>query len=208
MDWRDIAGAVGKAAPIVGTLLGGPAGAAVGGLISMALGTDNNPDAVSAALAGNPDALVKIKELEVNAQVQLQQLAVQAEQNRLVDVQSARARQTANPKDYTPQVLAYLVTVGFFGTLAALAFAKLDPATQNTLLVMVGTLSTAWVAIVGFYFGSSKDSAAKTQMLADVGYAAASAPVNVTTHAAPVQTVAQPVARNAPPFDPNIYKGS
>ncbi|WP_279613178.1 hypothetical protein [Burkholderia sp. BCC1630] len=32
MDWKDIASAVGKAATVIGTLLGGPAGEAVGAL--------------------------------------------------------------------------------------------------------------------------------------------------------------------------------
>ena len=73
MDWKDIAGTVGKAAPILGTLLGGPAGAAVGGLIASALGTGNNPDEVAAAVAG-PDALVKLREIEAKRQTDLQGL--------------------------------------------------------------------------------------------------------------------------------------
>lgn len=198
MDWSDLKGVVGKAAPIVGTLLGGPAGALVGGLVSAALGTDNTPDAVSAALIGNPDAIVKIQELQTNAKVQLQQLAVTAEANRLVDVQSARARQTANPNDKTPQYLAWGVSVGFFATLGLVMFAHLEGAAQNLLLVMTGTLQTAWVAIISYYFGSSKDSAGKTQMIADVGYAAANAPINIQTHAAPL-----PVAQNIPPAPPS-----
>lgn len=198
MNWSDLKGIVSKAAPVVGTLLGGPAGAAVGGLVAAALGTDNTPDAVSAALIGNPDAIVKIQELQTNAKVQLQQLAVTAEQNRLADVQNARARQTANPNDKTPQFLAWGVTMGFFGTLALVMFAHLEGAAQNLLLVMTGTLQTAWVAIISYYFGSSKDSAGKTQMIADVGYAAAAAPINVTT-AAP----AAPAAAQA-----DIYRGN
>ena len=34
MEWKDVAGIVGKAAPLLGTLLGGPAGTAVGGLVA------------------------------------------------------------------------------------------------------------------------------------------------------------------------------
>jgi outer membrane lipoprotein SlyB len=83
MNWKDIAGVVGKAAPIVGGILGGPAGSAVGALVATALGTDATPDAVSAALLQDPAAAVKLKELEVNSRIQLQQLAVAAEQNRL-----------------------------------------------------------------------------------------------------------------------------
>lgn len=217
MDWSDLKGIVGKAAPVVGTLLGGPAGAAVGGLIAAALGTDSTPDAVSAALIGNPDAIVKVQELQTNAKIQLQQLAVTAEANRLADVQSARARQSANPNDRTPQFLAWGVTIGFFGTLLLVAFARMEPATQNLLLVMTGTLSTAWVAIISYYFGSSKDSTNQTRMIADVGYAAANAPINIQAPAAhtQVQPAPLPIVQAVDPDPPNVpgmqgdlYRGS
>ena len=49
MEWKDLAADVAKAAPILGGLLGGPAGAAVGGLIASALGTSNDPAQISEA---------------------------------------------------------------------------------------------------------------------------------------------------------------
>lgn len=76
MEWRDIASVVGKAAPLLGTLLTGPVGSAVavGGMIASALGTGNNPEEVSAAL-GNPDNLVKLRQIESDQKVRLQELA-------------------------------------------------------------------------------------------------------------------------------------
>lgn len=210
MNWSDLKGVVGKAAPVIGTLLGGPAGAAVGGLISLALGTDNTPDAVSAELAGNPDAIVKVQELQTNAKVQLQQLAVTAEANRLADVQNARSRQTSNPNDRTPTWLAAGVTVGFFGALAVVMLAPLQSAVHDLLLVMIGALQTAWVAIISYYFGSSKDSTNQTRMIADVGYAAANAPINIQAPAAQ-QKVSQPVESdppNVPGLQGSIYSGN
>jgi len=75
MEWKDVATAVGKAAPLLGTLLGGPAGAAVGGLVASALGVGGTPSEVSAALQTNPEAAVKLKQLEAERQVRLQELA-------------------------------------------------------------------------------------------------------------------------------------
>jgi hypothetical protein len=77
MDWKDLADAVGKAAPMLGSLLGGPAGGAVGGLIASALGTAADPAEVSTALA-NPDALVKLRQIEADRSTKLQELIVQA----------------------------------------------------------------------------------------------------------------------------------
>lgn len=76
MEWKDLSGVVGKAAPIVGTLLGGPAGGAIGGVIASVLGTGNNPDEVAAALSANPDALVKVKQIEADQKTRLSELAV------------------------------------------------------------------------------------------------------------------------------------
>ena len=74
MDWKDIAGTVGKAAPLLGTLLGGPAGGAVGAIIASTLGTGGSPAEVAQALA-NPDAMVKLREVEARRQVDLEGLA-------------------------------------------------------------------------------------------------------------------------------------
>lgn len=77
MDWKDVAGSVGKYAPLLGTLLGGPVGAgvaAVGGLVASALGVGNTPDEVSQALATNPDAAVRLKQIESDRQTHLQEM--------------------------------------------------------------------------------------------------------------------------------------
>lgn len=214
MNWSDLKEAVGKAAPVLGTALGGPLGGIAGALVASALGTSNDPDSVSAALSADPDALVKLKEAELANKVQMQQLVVTAEQNRLQDVQNARARQTANPNDHTPQWLAGGVTFGFFGALAVVMLAPLQSAVHDLLLVMIGALQTAWVAIISYYFGSSKDSTNQTRMIADVGYAAANAPINIQTPAAAQAKSAQapPVIESDPPNVPgmqgDLYRGS
>lgn len=123
MEWKDIAGMVGKAAPIVGGLIGGPAGAAVGGLVASALGTEATPDAISRALVTDPDAVVKLKELEVNSRTELQSLAVTAENNRLqaaavqyaaeaADRDSARRLASQQTKDWVRPSVTVLLLMG------------------------------------------------------------------------------------------------
>lgn len=60
MNWKDLAGPIGKMAPVVGGLLMGPAGSAVGTLVAAALGTPAEPDAVQAAVSRDPQAAEKI----------------------------------------------------------------------------------------------------------------------------------------------------
>lgn len=83
MEWKDLAKVVGGAAPILGTLIGGPAGTAIGAMIASGLGVGNTPDEVSQALTINPDAAVKLKQIEATRQTELQTLLVQSEANRL-----------------------------------------------------------------------------------------------------------------------------
>jgi hypothetical protein len=78
MDWKDIAKDVAKVAPALGGVLGGPAGAGLGGLIAAALGCGQTPSEVQQALLTNPDAAVKLKEIE--AQVQLAQISAASAQ--------------------------------------------------------------------------------------------------------------------------------
>jgi hypothetical protein len=91
MDWKDVAEKVSGFAPLLGGLLGGPAGATAGSIIASTLGTGATPDAVSQALLTNPDAAVKIKQIESEQAVKLQELAVTAENNRLVAETTAAA---------------------------------------------------------------------------------------------------------------------
>ena len=139
MDWKDIAGIVGKAAPILGTLLGGPAGTAVGGLIASALGTGNDPAEVAAAMA-DPASAIKLREVEARRQVDLQALAVDMAKAEIAtaaaDRASAREREAKTGDTFTPRTLAMLVTLGFFGVLAwLLSYGKPDTG-GDALLVM------------------------------------------------------------------------
>lgn len=74
MNWNDIAVGVGKVAPILGGLLGGKLGASVGGIISEALGVDNTPEAVEKELKENPEAFLKLRQLEIDKEVKLKEL--------------------------------------------------------------------------------------------------------------------------------------
>lgn len=76
MSWNTISQSVGKIAPILGGLLGGPVGASVGTLIATTLGVDNTPEAVSEALRINPEAAVKLAEIEANNKQALEALRV------------------------------------------------------------------------------------------------------------------------------------
>lgn len=174
--WEDIAELVGGVAPIVGTALGGPAGTAIGTIIANALGVDDNPDAVSAAIKADPTLVVKIKELEFEAHkldVEAVQKARQAELDdlkmRLDDLSNARSRQVEHERvtgksDINLYVLAWVVIVGFFTLIGMTMFIEIKDST-GTVFMLMGTLSAGFGAVIQYFFGSSKSSTDKTKEL-------------------------------------------
>ena len=192
MEWKDIANVVGKAAPILGTLLGGPAGAAVGGLISTALGVDLTPDAVSAALTQNPDTLLKLKQLQIDHEDNLQSLMVQAEQNRLQadaaqyaaeasDRDSARKLAAQQPTDNTRQIITYALLAGAVCIVVAVfSGAARELLKDATASLTIGTVIGYWFnelkQTLAFWFGQTRDSSNQTKAITQF----ATAPGTVT----------------------------
>jgi purine-cytosine permease-like protein len=174
MNWSDIGSMVGRAAPVVGTLLGGPAGAAVGALVASALNVPNDPESVNAVLAGNPDALAKIQELQINAKVQLQQLAVTAENNRLqaegaqfaaeaADRDGARQLAAKQPNDLIRPAITIILLVGALSILVCIFTgigleALQNPVAASTISLLIGLWFSELKQTLGFYFGMTKES--------------------------------------------------
>lgn len=178
MDWSKVASNIGSSAPLLAGLVGGPIGlgvTAAAAIISHALGTPSDPGVVELAL-NDPSALEKIRQAENANSLQLQQLMVTAAQASLAhesdmariqaaDRADARAMGISN-KDWVPKVLAMAVTAGFFGILLLMAFQPLPGTNKDLVNVVVGALGTAWISIIGYYFGTSVGSMRKTELLA------------------------------------------
>lgn len=170
----DIKKVIGTVAPWLATALAGPlAGQAVSTLANaMGLKPDAKVEDIQQALAAGQltgDQLVALKAAEQNFQLAMQQAGF-ANVEKLADIaekdrDSARQREI-QVKDWTPRLLAYGITLGFFGVLAYMMRATLPAGAHDALLLLLGALQTAWVSIVAYYFGSSSGSEAKTSILA------------------------------------------
>lgn len=64
-----------------------------------------------------------------------------------------------------PIFLAGGVTLGFFSLIGLLVFRSIPPTTHDILLTLIGSLNAAWIGIMGYYFGSSAGSTAKSDTI-------------------------------------------
>ena len=157
MDWLK------QIAPTIATCLGGPLAGLAVTAISKALGVDEDKvqDTIDQGKL-NADQIASLKQAEIDLQKSAQELGLNFEQLAVQDRASARDLQKET-KSVVPPLLSVLVTVGFFGILIGLMSGKI--VTSDALMLMLGSLGTAWTGIIAFYFGSSASSQAKDAMI-------------------------------------------
>ena len=167
LDWKAIVATV---APTLATALGGPlAGVAVKSIAGKLL---DRPDATAeeveqAVLGADPQTLVRLKEIDAEFKKSMTDAGVKLEQIAADDRANARSREI-QVKDHTPAILAYVVTIGFFGTLAFMLINGKPATGGDALLVMLGSLGTAWAAIIAYFFGSSAGSRKKDEAISQM----------------------------------------
>lgn len=152
---------------------GGPAGTFAANIVGQKLGITNlKPENLEATINNafaSPEQRLKLEQAENEFKLQMEKLgidsAVRLEEIASADRASARAREIAI-KDKLPAILAISITAGFFTLLILLVFATIPAGSQTILNIMVGSLGTAWIGIVNYYFGSSSGSADKSRTIA------------------------------------------
>ena len=157
MDWLK------TIAPTIATAIGGPLGGLAYEAVSKVLGISQD-DAKKMLDDGKltADQIASVQQAEIALKAKAQELGLDFEQLAVQDRKSARDMQT-NTHSFIPPALAIMVTLGFFGILVGLMMETFK--TSDALLLMLGSLGTAWTAIMSFHFGSSAGSQAKDAML-------------------------------------------
>ena len=150
-------------APTIASCLGGPlAGLAVEAL-SKAIGVD--PSAVQDTINSGKltaDQIASIQSAEIALKAKAQEMNLDFEQLAVQDRKSARDMQTTT-KSFIPPLLALIITLGFFGILVGMMTGKVT--SSDALMLLLGSLGTAWTGVISFYFGSSASSQNKDQLL-------------------------------------------
>jgi hypothetical protein len=158
MDWLK------QIAPTIASAMGGPLVGMAVAAISKATGVD--PTEVNDLISNNKlsaEQIAQVKIAEIELQKQANELGLNFAKLEVEDRKSARDMQAAT-RSIVPPLLAGTVTVGFFGIMGMMFFNKID-SSNPAILMMLGSLGTAWTGIISYYFGSSAGSQAKTDLL-------------------------------------------
>ena len=157
MDWLKMI------APTIATAIGGPFGTMAYGLIAHELNVSAD-EAKTTIEAGKltADQIASVQLAEIAIKAKAQELNLDFAKLTNDDRKSARDMQSTT-KSLIPAVLAIAVTLGFFGILTGLMLGYFK--TSDALMLMLGSLGTAWTGIIAFYFGSSAGSQAKDDLL-------------------------------------------
>jgi len=155
-------------APSIASAVGGPlAGMATKAISEALLGKPDGSEEelLQAAATATPEQLLALKKAENDFALQMRELDIDLERIASEDRDSARNREIKT-KDWTPKILAGGITVGYFGVLFYMLTHGL-PTTggSEAMLVMLGTLGTAFGGVMAYYFGSSAGSKEKTEAL-------------------------------------------
>lgn len=165
-NWKALVGTV---APTLATTFLGPLGGMAVKAVGDALGMDSATEQdISARLQGaKPEDLLALKNADNAFKTKMAELGVDLEKIAAADRDSARQMQTTT-RSNVPAFLATVVTCGFFGILVAMMVGDFHPENNDALLLMLGSLGTAWGSIIAFYFGSSSSSKQKDETISSM----------------------------------------
>jgi len=171
MSWSSIGKTIAEYAPLLGGVVGGPAGAGIGSLIASAFGVEDKPDAILKAIKADPEAAIKLKELEVTHKYDLERIKLREAEAYLDDTQNARGMYGKH-NEQADNIAHSIITFNIM-YVVAVALAQILAITMTDLpdaaIVVIGNVC-GWIIkgllderlqVCGFYFGSSLGSKSK-----------------------------------------------
>lgn len=133
---------IAKFAPLIATMLDGPAAGTAISILEKFLGKKESE--IEDAIILDPNAHVKLKEAEASIRI--------AEIN---DVANARAREINGKHDWFLVILAIIIIFGFLFADTIPIFIKVASENRETLNHLQDTFGAAFIVVIGYYFGSA-----------------------------------------------------
>ena len=165
MEWLQVIKTI---APTVASALGSPlAGVAVsalGSLFGIETPTQEKIKSFVESSQMTGEQIMKMRELEMKYKAEEDALGFKYAELELRDVDSARDREIRTG-DNTNKILAYVIVGAFIAVTVAtlMGWAKAESVLAGTL---IGYVSAKCEQVLSYYFGTNKNSARKTEIIA------------------------------------------
>jgi hypothetical protein len=148
-------------APVLATAVAGPAGGAAVGWIASKLGIpDDTIEGVTAALTGNPEMTMKLKELDLEY-AKLEAADRDSARKAYAEVATS-ANATKLDKSVVPLLALGTVALAF-SFIGILMFKDVPVDQQQMVIFALGFITSSAGQVLSFYFGSSQGSKDKTK---------------------------------------------
>ncbi len=156
--------------PGVGTVPAAALGAVAALGRSLGLGSAAKPEDVLSAISADPEIRLKAMVADNDFKLKQRDQDIEEMKAQLADVQSARSRQVESEKatgkrDYNLYILAWTVIIGFFALMGFLLKIPVPQDQSGVIFMLFGSLSSAFGAVIGYFFGSSKSSSDKNEQI-------------------------------------------
>lgn len=172
---------------LIGGLLTNPVGTVVNQvamLVGKKLDVEPTPEAIQKKLETDPDSIIKLRELQYKHEAELGELAIKSQSLNNAEMANARSREidilsaSKGPDGkialagtiavFMPSVLSLVVVCGFFAVIAAIIHYPMESGDKDVLFLLLGTLASAFGAVLSYYFGTTSGSREKDKTLAGV----------------------------------------
>jgi len=175
-SWKDALAVIGKLAPTIAAVAGGPlAGSAVTALEGVLGVTPTSSDmasretAIAGAISGaTPDQLLALKKADNDFQAQMAELGfANVKELEALAVQDREAARQYNiaVKDWTPRILGVVIVLAVLGISYGVLFHKM--AAESALAgAVIGYLFNEASSVTKFWYGGSQSTDRQSELLA------------------------------------------
>ncbi|MDZ7804332.1 hypothetical protein [Thiohalophilus sp.] len=130
--WSNLGDTVAKAAPLLGGAIGGPGGAALGKMVASVFGVEgDDPEAIQSAINQDPEAAIKLREIETRHRQKLEELALErhraeleAETDRHKSSQQTIQTQAEHGTDYVKETRPKIARLSGYATVGYILVAE------------------------------------------------------------------------------------
>lgn len=162
MSWSKLGKTVAEFAPMLGGVLGGPAGAGIGKVVASVFGVEDKPDVLEQAIKADPDAAVKLRKIELDNKVDLEQITLETTKAELLDKQNARL---SHRMSLMPAVLSIGLSAIVIGIVYLLFYTEPPEGSREVLFMLLGVVVKEWGGAMQYWFGTTRSSSEKTKLI-------------------------------------------